>query len=518
MRAVDRITVCLYVALAVLPLVALKAGWRDHEIYGRLPPAAYPERSFDAIRSEEFQAAYTAWFESRLGFKGYSIATDNALLYHLFRDTKPGSAVKLGLDGVLFNDEDTAYYNKYGRDLPDPYRVWLLADRIAEAQRKLAAQHRAFVPVIIPAKTTIYRNEIAPAWKRHLSSPRPVDGAVYAAMKRALDDRHVRYVDVRDMFLHSQEPRDLLWAQDARHWTSYGACIAMQQAAAIYVEISGKPFRYDCTFKRRWEPTARHDDFDLWRLLNMWRPPKPPNKIVPVLTRPAPASDTRPNLLLVGTSFCWTWLRDASASGAFGTMHMDYYNKLLVSWPDDVHTAVNAHDAAWHAAFDNKDLIVLDLFESYLLAPNTYVDEVLADLAPELDPIDEATAPTTGAAIREVHDLGVTNGEHYMELYGDFPEPTTPYQAAVTCDGVRKNATVYYQNPDASQLNVRFADPGLGACHDGRLDGVQCTIRVVQGTTRGAPLLGPRRVCPAPQGQSGLDGDGRCTHTCGSSP
>ena len=49
--------------------------------------------------SNNYGQAYTAWFESRLGFKGYSVTTDNALLFHLFGETKTGSQVMIGNDG-----------------------------------------------------------------------------------------------------------------------------------------------------------------------------------------------------------------------------------------------------------------------------------------------------------------------------------------------------------------------------------------------------------------------------------
>lgn len=512
MKRVDRILVVLYLVAAVLPYAAMRLHWHDHEIFGSLPPAPYPPASLDAMRSEEFQKAYTAWFESNLGFKGYQIAVDNTLLYHAFHDTKSGSQVMLGKHGFLFKDEDIAYYNKYGSQLPDQAHLDALADRIADLQTRLAAQQRAFVPLIIPSKTTLYRDEVPDLWTRDLGEPRPSDLRIYAAMKRALDARHIRYVDAHAMFMSGQTPRAQLWSIDARHWSSYGACLAMREVTAVYVQLTGRPaLDYDCVMKLAHKPKT-NDDYDLWRLINGWGVPREPTTIPVVSHGPPPEAEHRPSLMLIGTSFQWGLLRDGSNSQRFGRMYMNYYNKLFVEWPKDVHTPVKPHSQEWRDVMLDDDLYVFDLFEVYLQPEPTYVDEVLAELGEEIEVKADAAA-TGGAAIGDLRDLGVTDGAHYFELWGSFPVGPTAYQATITCDGVSHAATVYYQNPNGQQLNVRFPDPGIGTCDRAqtppRASGVSCTFRVRRGTI-GAPPFGPRRVCPGPQGDSGLDADGRC--------
>ena len=513
MKAFDRLMVVLYLVAAVLPFAAMKLGWHDHEIFGSLPRAPDPKPSLEAVRSEEFQKGYTAWFETGLGFKGFQIATDNSLLYHLFRDTKSGSQVMLGKDGFLFKDEDLAYYNKTGAQLPDQARVDALADKVATMQTRMQHQRRAFVPLIIPSKTTLYRDKVADLWTRDLGDPRPSDQQIYVAFKRALDARKVAYVDAREMFMSGQTPRDMLWGIDGRHWSVYGSCLALREVTRVYAELTNRAsIGYDCPVKRAAQPRS-HDDFDLWRLLNVWGLARQP-KTIPVVSHGAPAPGAfRPSLLLIGTSFQWELLRHAGSSQLFGKLYMNYYNKVFVVWPADAHLAVKPHTDEWRGITLDNDLYVLDLFEVYLLAPDTYVDEVLAEIGSELDAADESLDPTTGATISDVHDLGVTDGAHHFELWGSFPG-TQAYDVTVTCDGVRRKATVYYQNPNGQQLNVHIPDPGPGACDRQQTppaaSGVSCTFRVKQGAAIGAPPFGPRRVCPGPQGSSGQDADGRC--------
>lgn len=520
MKRLDRTMVVLYCVVAALPFAAMRLKWHDRPIAGVLPVARYPKLSLASFRSETFQTGYTTWFESKLGFKGTSIAVDNTLLYHAFHDTKTGSQVMLGRDRMLFKDEDIAYFNKSGAELPDQARVEDLANRIASVQNGMREQHRAFVPLIVPSKTTVFPDKVAARWTRDLGTPRPSDERIYRAIKRALDARKVVYVDAREMFLKGDIDRELLWSNDARHWSYYGACLAMVEVVRDYAELTGRsPLAYDCPVERK-RVDRQHDDYDMWRLLNLWGVPRAP-RLVPVLHRgpvaPAPVApaDDRPSLLLIGTSFEWTILRDAERTQRFGRLHFNSYNKVLVAWPEDVGSDVHPHTEEWRDLFLHKDLYVLELFEVYLFAPGSYVDQTLDELGVELVRGEEVNDPTTGAAITDVRDLGVADGRHHFELWGSFPDPATPYTATITCDGTRHPATVYYQNVNGQQLNVHVKDPGVGACDrtqsPARAIGVSCTFRVKQGASIGAPPFGPRRVCPGPQGSSGQDPDGRCS-------
>ncbi len=500
MKVLDRILVCLYVALAVLPLVAMKLGMHDHEIVGRLPPAAYPTRSWASVRDESYQQAFTAWFESQLGLKGYSIASDNALLYHAFGETKPGSGVVIGRDDVLFSADDIAYFNKDGDALPNQASVDALADKVAAMQQRMRTQHRAFVPLLIPTKPTIYRNEVPAAWLRDVGDPRPAEKAVYFAFKRALDERKVTYVDARDVLVSRTTPRGDLWGKNARHWSYYGACLTMQRVVSAYTQlVGGDPLPYDCPLGHTHEPKT-YDDFDLWTLLNAWWPAAR-DRNAPTVDHvpPVPSPTMKPSVLFVGTSFGWTILKDAERTKLFGAMHFDFYNSMFVAWPQNTSFDIHPHSKEWRDIVLDKDLYILDLFECYLLAPDdTYVDRFLADVEDEVAPPPAIDGPTTGATITAITNRGFRNGAHYFELAGRFPNVGASYAAVVTCDGTRLRGHVFVQT--AEQLTLSVADLGAGECDRKRkpptAKGVSCTFHVEAGTAIGSPVFGPTHVCP----------------------
>lgn len=380
-----RILVCLYLAIAVLPIVASTLKLRDRKISGALPRAPRPELSADKLRSEDYQKAFTAWFDSHLGWKGGSIMTDNAILLHAFHDTKPGSSVMLGDRGVLFETDDISYYNVGAEQLPLPGAIDARAARIGALQAALRARHRALVPVIVPSKTTVYRDAIPSDWTRALGDPRPSDVGVYRAMKLALEARGILYVDARAILTAAGVQRDQVWGPQARHWSSYGSCLVMREVMRAYAVLTGTDdAAYDCRPELRWSPPD-DSDFDLWSLLNAWRPPRIDEYRTWAMHEPPPDGTPRPTVMFIGTSFCWTIMHDAFRSGRFRQLHLDYYDRTLVEWPANIHTAVHPNSPEWRAVFLDRDLYVLDLFETYLHVPDGYVTQFLDEVGGEIE-------------------------------------------------------------------------------------------------------------------------------------
>jgi len=385
-RWTDRSLVGVYLLVAIAPAIGIATRFDNAKINGALSPAKRPAPSFHRFLDEKYQADLTAWFESNLGFRAYSVHADNTLLYHVFGESKQGARVKVGGHGVLYELDDLAYYSKTDPYLPSAETVDAYAAKLAKVQTWVAGMRRGFVPVIIPSKTTIWRDDVPAAWARPLGAVRPTDTRVYEAFKRALDAHGVVYVDARAMLEHSTEPRARLWGHDARHWSAYAACLTMQAVMAKYAQLTHRPpVDYPCPVTMRSDVPDDFVDFDLWGLLNAWAVPRDP--VVPVVAAPAAApAGARPNALIVGCSFSWTLLRDAERSRALGALYMNYYNKTFVAWPQDVHTPVEPGSAAWNDITLREDLYILDLTETYLFADGAYSTEFVDQLGEALLP------------------------------------------------------------------------------------------------------------------------------------
>jgi hypothetical protein len=379
-RVFDRIIVCAYLAVAVLPAIAIYTRFDDKKVYGALVEAKRPKLAVRPFLSEKYQHQFTEWFEGQLGFKGYSVRVDNTLLYHVFDETKYGAHLEVGVDGVLYERDDLEYYSKYGPYLPTTAAIDGFAERVARVQAWFAERKRGFIPVIIPSKTTVYRAEIPSAWIRPIGSTPPSDEHVYRALARAFDARGVRYVDARDMIEHASEPREHVWGPDARHWSAYAACRALREVHVQYAAIVGRAAApYECALTMT-PVKASHVDHDLALLANAWGVERA--AVVPVVAPPAqgPIGVPLPSALITGCSFSWTLLRDAERSRAFGALDMNYYNQTFVSWPADGRAPVEPGSPYWTEHVVNKDLVVLDLTETYI-GEGTYSFDFVAQVA-----------------------------------------------------------------------------------------------------------------------------------------
>jgi hypothetical protein len=367
MRRLDKIFVCLYLAFAVLPVTAMVMKVKDHRLDGTFPPAPRPKVTYKGVRHEDYQKGVTTWFEQSLGLRAWAVWADNTILYHLFGETKFGSAVEIGKDGILFERDDINYFNKSGDQLPDPKEVDKLADDIAALQQRLRAEHKALVPVFVPSKTTFYRDAVPALWTRDLGDPRPSTVRVYQAMKQALDRRGVTYVDGIALLTSSKEPRDLLWGKQARHFSNYSGCLCVRAEVAAYAKLTGTPpIDYPCQPNLH-KSSRDHSDLDLFRLINAWRVPR--DRIGrDVLHAPLPDQPPAgaPKAIWISSSFGWVMMGDAELSKRFRELRIDYYNRSVHQAGGSDSFEVHPGDDNWNRVFLTQDLYVLELNETYL--------------------------------------------------------------------------------------------------------------------------------------------------------
>lgn len=382
----DRIIVCLYLAIAALPVTAMVRKWKDQRLDGSVESGARPELAIAAVRSEAYQTAFTSWFEVGLGLRNWAIRIDNTLLYHLFREAKWGSHVAIGHDDVLFERDDVSYFNKTLADVPGPHGFDNLADRILALQQRLQREGRALVPIFVPSKTTVFPDKVPALWTRDLGSLRPSTERVYREMKRALDARHVVYVDAIDLLLTAPLPRDVLWGPGARHFSAYAGCMCVREIVRRYAQLTHRPaFDYPCQADVR-RARRDHADLDLFRLINAWgaRRDRMGRNAKHEPLPDSPPSDA-PRVLWIASSFGWTMMGDAWESRRFRQNHLDYYNSAVHEGGTGESFQMNQHDERWRSIILTRELYVLELFETYL-QPDYYGANAVDTLAAELGP------------------------------------------------------------------------------------------------------------------------------------
>lgn len=378
----DRLLVLVYCLIAGLPALATTFHWQGRALVGVLPPSDPAVLTVANFLGEDYQAKWTARFENGLGLKGTSVAVDNTILYHLFGETRLGSEVTIGLDGFLQPSHDVRYRYLSREELPEPRRITGLVDKIAIAQELLRQRNRALIPVIIPAKTSLWPDKIPARW-RHGNAPPASDASIYGAVRNAFERRGVRYVDVRKLFLESREPRERLWVPDARHWSTYGACLAVSQTLLQYRALLGAATPpHPCQLQLI--PNTPDDGHnDLLHVLNVFFV-QPAEAWQPSTAFPAAAPGWKPSVLFVATSFGWELVDDAQRSHAFSAWLFDYYDHTFYSGASLEKRPVRSRTQEWRDAVLDRDIYVLDLFETYLGEKDWYLHQFLDAMLYEL--------------------------------------------------------------------------------------------------------------------------------------
>jgi hypothetical protein len=195
----------------------------------------------------------------------------------------------------------------------------------------------------------------------------------------------VRYVDMREKLATSSVPRTLLFGPDARHWSDYGACLAMDDVASLYAELTGKP-RPAHAAELEMVPGGKWgEDFDLWRLLNALFVPRAVQTTPAMRHSPPSPLAPCPSVLFVGTSFSRADPR-GGVGGLYGMVHLNSQLALEV-WPySSPFPSTTVRPLAGH--HPRQGPVRPELFEVFFDA-NEYVDQFLRDF---LWPISKARA------------------------------------------------------------------------------------------------------------------------------
>lgn len=380
-RLAPVVLIATYMAVLVLPVVFSHAH-KTRFVNGALPREDWPRLRLAAVLDESFQRDATRSFESDGRLFGYQVYLDNTFLYRVFGETRVGARVRLGRDPrVLFIDEDIEYLNQRERNLPTAEDVDALAARIAHVQALFRARGQALVPVIGPAKTTVYRDAVDPRWVR-FATPTLSDVVVYQGLVAAFAVHGVVYVDMRAELTSGAYARADLWAPSGRHWSDYAACLTLAQVVGQQARLLERaPMPYPCVLGHR-HANSGHDDFDLWRLLNVWGA-RPARFDIPFAVHEpvGPAVEPRPRALFIGTSFNYELVRDAAASHRFGAIHLHYYDTRMIAWPEETSVPMVAGSPGWRAQLADSDLVVLDMMEVAVFSGQAYLDTFLSNAA-----------------------------------------------------------------------------------------------------------------------------------------
>ncbi len=347
--------------VSVGTLTMLVGGIEDAPLFGVEVDAKEPTLSFDDVRKETFQRDFTAWFDQHWGLRGYAVRTDNTIVMSLFGEARSGQAV-VGRNDALISDEDLKYINR----ADGPAASIAQAKNIARVQAKMRSRGKVLVPVLMPSKTSFFRDAVPLGWRKR-GSYELADTNLYGAFVDALRAEKVAFVDGRAL-LAKEMRSEHVFAPTARHWRLSGGCRVLQAALDVarpeLPEIGDDQF--DCTTRVDPNASIEDEDYDLFRLLNVWND-KPVGIDVEVLDAPKAPPSLKIPTLFVGSSFVWKFVRVSGELDVLQPSLFYYYDSSVVDTKTMLITKkVEPFTDEWRKDTFGKRLFIVGMLETYI--------------------------------------------------------------------------------------------------------------------------------------------------------
>lgn len=355
----------LAVCLGLLTLPALNMVvpiFEQAPLSGVLPETSFPQPSLSSIASEKLQSGFTAYFEQRYGARPWATRLDNSLAYWVFGEQPPDKMMRVGTHDVLYINDQVYFYNR--EDRPDGVAM---AAKVKRAQDLLRARGKLLVLMIMPTKATIWPNDVPKAWRRDGAMPHEAESHITDPFVSALQAAGAVYVDGRKSV--ASLPTDAVYAKTGRHLTAPATCQIFRDAldlARPLVHDAEVP-EIECNFHMSREVPISEEDFDLFRLLNIWTPA--PTNAVPAMD---PMTDRIPrerraNGTVLGTSFGWKVVHEAERTHALRHLYYYYYESTLIDRETNTDRKVTPRSKEWQDLIADSTLFFYPAPEEYLL-------------------------------------------------------------------------------------------------------------------------------------------------------
>jgi hypothetical protein len=361
--------IAIWLAILVVPVVAMRFPLiREAPLHGVVVAAFRPELTFDGVRSEKFQAGLVAWFEQNYGLKPTLVRLDNSFGYRVLGDARFESEVHVNRGGMLFNSQQIGFHNS----VPTPPANAIAAALLAhEADVAVRARGKALVVIVIPTKTAVFPDAVSARWSDPLlpeGDKRPWIGSVYTPYVEELRRWAVPLVDGPRFLepIRKTHP-ELLYTLEGRHLNALAECRLFEESLRLARPLL--PERtipvLDCGYTLRPSPAFEEEEFDLFRLLNVWGPPR--TERIPFMNEvveTVPAGE-RADVLLASSSFGMRYLVEARRTHSTGRTELIYYNHLLVN-VDKVVEMPEVGSAARRDLVRARDLYLVPMPQEYL--------------------------------------------------------------------------------------------------------------------------------------------------------
>jgi hypothetical protein len=287
-----------------------------------------PELTLDSWLSGTYQEEQMKYFEQNLSTRASLIKTHNQIAYSAFGEIN-AHAVEEGKNHVLF---ESGYIKSYmGQDFSGEEAVIQKVKLLAYVQKELKKRNVELLFVITPGKPAHLPEFISDRYdvsKRTRSN--------YDAYIEQFKSQQIEHIDFRNYFLKLKPATKYpLFPKCGVHWSGYGGSVAADSLFRYMKKL--KNFETDYYIAGGTESNIpRYTDADIGEAMNLLWPIASDKMYYPEIIFKKDTSIKRPNVLIVGDSFVWTWISfyNYIPSLCDGKSAYWYYNQE-VAWPLD---------------------------------------------------------------------------------------------------------------------------------------------------------------------------------------
>ncbi|MBA3971855.1 MAG: hypothetical protein H0X46_06860 [Bacteroidetes bacterium] len=260
-----------------------------------------PELTADNWVKGKYQEQFLKYHEQNLALHPLLIRLRNQIGYSFYKE--------MNTEGIVEGKENTLYDHGYittylGNDFVGDSVVNKKVEMLGYVQAELKKRNIDLVFVMAPSKPAVLPEYIP---KRYDLTKKTKSN--YDAFTSAFEKHNINHLNITKFFLKRKGiERYPLFTKCGIHWSGYGATLAADTTFK-YIENLRQidlPDYYDAGGEKT--PVPRDTDNDLGELSNLLYDIPSAEMYYPKMVFKNDASKTKPNLLIIGDSFTWTWI------------------------------------------------------------------------------------------------------------------------------------------------------------------------------------------------------------------
>ena len=327
MKALKYILFVLFILILLSEqLLNLRPVLLVKPLSGVVVPVEKPQFLLDDWLKGEYQNESMKYLEENLLLHPFLIRLRNQVAYSFFNEITNKDIIE-GKNHMLFGTPWVIDY--LGKDFVGEKEVQNKVEKLSFVQTELKKRNIDLVFIIAPSKA-VYFQEYLP--EKELLSKRPQNN--YSEYVKQFKKNKINYLDFTEIFkqmkAHSKHP---LFTKCGVHWSGYGATIAADTTFSYLEKLSSAcvPDFYDAGGEETVVP--RGTDADISDLMNLLVDVPSDKMYYPKIVFKNNCTK-KPNLLIVGDSFSWSWITTFSPfiQNEFSSESSFWYYNHEIGW------------------------------------------------------------------------------------------------------------------------------------------------------------------------------------------